>query len=455
MKRAPAAPILQFPRGFLWGTATAAHQVEGENTNNQWAAWERTNPGRFFNNQTAGDACGWWDGRAEGDIGRMRHLHNNSHRMSIEWSRIEPEPGRWDDAAIDRYRAILTAMGRAGIRPMVTLHHFTNPIWMEELGAWRNPDAPRRFGGFVHKAVAALSDLCSLWCTINEPSICAGQDHADYAHLASSPKAYRDYSDSLFNLLRAHAEAYHVIHLLQPDAKVGLAHRGVAFHPRRQGRALDRMSAHFVDRLVNLPVLEALRTGIFKMPLARGRPASELKGTLDWIGLNYYERFDIRFDWFAPRSFFLRYGRRPGAPDGPAKWGEVYPPGLFDMLVRYDQCFGLPIYITENGIRDADDTQRPAFLLHYLREAWRALQQRIPVMGYYHWSLIDNFEWGEAYDPRYRFGLYAVDLQTQARTLKMSGELYRAICKTGAITPDLVDRYAPELAKTLEPQPLL
>ena len=165
----------RFPSGFLWGTATAAHQVEGGNINNQWWDWEQQ-PGRIYNGDCSGDACGWWRD-AEPDLDRAAALGQNAHRLSIEWSRIEPRDGVFDDAALARYRELLEALRQRGLEPMVTLHHFTNPRWLEECGAWLHPDTPRRFARFVARAVAALGDLCQLWCTINEPIVYAAQSY--------------------------------------------------------------------------------------------------------------------------------------------------------------------------------------------------------------------------------------------------------------------------------------
>jgi beta-glucosidase len=162
---------LRFPDGFLWGTATSAHQVEGQNTNNQWWDWEQQ-PGRIWRGDRSGDACGWWRD-AEGDLDRAAALGQNAHRLSIEWSRVEPREGLFDVNAVERYRALLESLRRRGLKPMVTLHHFTNPRWLEAQGGWLHPATPQRFARFAAHAVMALGDLCELWCTINEPLVYA------------------------------------------------------------------------------------------------------------------------------------------------------------------------------------------------------------------------------------------------------------------------------------------
>jgi beta-glucosidase len=440
-----------FPSGFLWGTATAAHQVEGDNRNNDWWVWEQKGEGRIFQNQTSGKACEWWAGRAEEDIARMAALNTNAHRLSIEWSRIEPRPGKWDHDALDRYRAILKAMREAGIEPMVTLHHFTNPIWMAERGGWMHPDSPQWFNAFVKKAVTDLSDLCDMWCTINEPTVYAGKGYFD----GSWPPGMKNvsvYFRVVYNMLSAHAAAYHTIHDLQPVARVGLAHHMIDWYPLREGNPLDRMVTRLLDSAFNGIVLDALALGQWRPPIGRKGEFPAAKGTLDWIGLNYYQRFNARFSLKALGSLGITYGPRPGQPHGPeGKWGELYPDGLFNLIKRLYRQFNLPIYITENGVPDGSDTIRPGFLLEHLRRVWQAVNFSWSVRGYYFWSLLDNFEWAEGYDPRFRFGLYETNFETQERTLRRSGELYAEIAKANAFSSDMARRYAPQVVDKLFP----
>src|SRR5512143_234568 len=159
-----------FPRGFLWGTASAAHQVEGNNTNNQWWAWEQAG----HTAGTSGPACDWWSGRWREDFDRAAETGQNTHRLSVEWSRIQPEPDQWDESALEHYRLMLQGLHQRGLTPMVTLHHFTHPLWLTELGAWETQAVVPLFERFVRKTVEALKEYCTLWCTINEPNAYAG-----------------------------------------------------------------------------------------------------------------------------------------------------------------------------------------------------------------------------------------------------------------------------------------
>ena len=164
---------LQFPAGFLWGTATSSHQVEGNNRNNQWSEWEQL-PGKIWHGERSGLACDWWR-NAEQDFALMQQMHLQTHRLSIEWSRIEPQPGQFDHQAIDRYHAMLGDLHSRGIKPMVTLHHFTTPLWLERAGGWERPEVVARFQHYVRYTVAALADLWDLWLTIDEPLVYLAQ----------------------------------------------------------------------------------------------------------------------------------------------------------------------------------------------------------------------------------------------------------------------------------------
>ncbi len=440
-------PRLPFPGDFLWGTATAAHQVEGGNTNNNWYAFEKET-GNVFEDRGAGDACEWWSGRAEEDIQRMVALHTNAHRLSVEWSRLMPDPESWNGDAVDRYREILSAMRGAGITPMVTLHHFTNPLWLEERGGWLHEEAASAFEGFVRRVVRDLGDLCDVWCTINEPNVYAGLGYFE-GEYPPGHGSVLEYFRVLHNLLAGHARAYHAIHEVQPGARVGLAKHMIAWYPRHPRSPIGRAMTRMLDNAFNEITLRALRTGEWKPPLGRTKIIDPLAGSLDWIGLNYYQRYDVAFSWKAVRSLGVTYDARPGLPRGPGRWGEIYPDGLFDLLGRLYRQFNLPLYVTENGLPDSDDSLRPAFLLRHLQRTWKAIQQGWPVRGYYFWSLVDNFEWAKGYDPRFRFGLYHVDFRTQERVLQESGRLYGEIARDGAITPGMVERYAPEVQDEL------
>ena len=417
---------LTFPQGFLWGTATSAHQVEGGNTANDWWAWEQQ-PGRIARGDRSGQACNWWRA-AEADFDRMAALHQNAHRLSIEWSRLEPHQGQWDDRALRRYGEMLTGLRQRSITPMVTLHHFTFPLWVARRGGWLWPGLSAAFERFVHYAVGGLGDLTTLWCTFNEPvaAIINGYITGRFPPGAGGLQPARA---AIVNSIRAHAAAYHAIHAVQKDAQVGIAAYLRVFDPARPASLLDRLVTGAQDRLINWAYLDALRDGGFRSPF-RLTPLPEAANTMDFLGVNYYTRDLVRFDLRHAHALFGRNFHAPGAVLSDGAYSEVYPAGLYRMLMRA-QAYGRPIYVTENGLPDEDDDLRPGFVVSHLREVGRALQAGCDVRGYLHWSLLDNFEWAEGWT--LRFGLIALDPLTQARTPRPSAALYSEICRTGRV----------------------
>jgi beta-glucosidase len=194
-----------FPRGFLWGTATAAHQVEGNNTNNQWWLWEQAG----HTQGTSGLADDWWGGRWKEDFDRAAEAGQNAHRLSVEWSRIQPTPDTWDEDALDRYRTMLRGLRERGMTPMVTLHHFTDPLWFYEGGGWEREESVAQFEKFVRKTVEALKEYCTLWCTLNEPNGYALNGYINNG-VATFPPGKNNIKLAFqvaANMIRAHAAA--------------------------------------------------------------------------------------------------------------------------------------------------------------------------------------------------------------------------------------------------------
>jgi len=392
-----------FPADFKWGVAVAAHQVEGNNTNNDWWAWEQE-VGHIKEGHTSGAACNWWED-AEADFDRAARLGLNALRLSVEWSRVEPRPGTFEDAALVRYAEMLQGLRARGIEPMVTLHHFSNPLWLAEQGGWENRETVALFARFVRQTVERLGEYCDLWCTINEPNIYSYMGYVE----GTFPPGKRDHKAAMTvvrNLLAGHAAAYREIHELQSTARVGLAHNIRIFDPANPRSMWDRRAARTADRLFNQAVLTALTRGRWIPPLGLGL-AWKLRHTLDWIGLNYYTRDLVAFDRKQRRDFLSRRFHADDAELLDGDYGEFYPYGIFRSIQRLARL-GLPIYITENGIPDDDDDQRPRYLLAHLHQVWRAIQLCYPVMGYYHWTLTDNFEWAQGWT--LRFGLIELDV---------------------------------------------
>ncbi len=438
-----AKATYHFPRGFLWGAATSSHQVEGNNTNNQWWAWEQK-PGHILNDHKSGLACDWWNGRWREDFDRAVEGGQNAHRFSLEWSRIQPAPDRWDEEALDRYLEMLRGMQERGLTPLLSLHHFSDPLWINELGGWENAATLAYFDSYVRKAVDTLKDYVSYWVTINEPNIYAFNGYL----LGDFPPGKKHLSSALqvmSNMVRGHAAAYHTIHEIQPVARVGFAHHYRGTAPASSWSPLDRFAAGLMQDIFNDAFPRALSTGIFRTMLGRQRiPLA--KATQDFIGINYYTRDLVSFSPFQPG--FLKRKFRPGVEMSKTNFIANEPEGFYDTI-QWARQFKLPILVTENGIDDPEDTVRPSYLTQHIYQMWRAVNFNHPVKGYFHWSLLDNFEWERGWTQR--FGLWALDEQTQGRVKRPSADLYAEICRENGLSADMVARYAPTVFAKLFP----
>jgi beta-glucosidase len=434
----------QFPPGFLWGTATAAHQVEGNNTNNNWWQWEQI-PGKVRNGDTSGIACDWWGGKWKDDFDRAAETHQNAHRFSIEWSRIQPAPGRWDENAIDVYREMLIGLKARKMVPMVTLHHFSDPTWVVEQGGWENEKTVEDFIKFTRKVVKSFRDHVSLWVTINEPNVYlfGGYLHGGFPPGVNSiSRAYQ----AGVNLMKAHAGSYHAIHKLQPGALVGIAHNYRSIEPGHKSSLLEAFIAIQLKRNFHT-FAYAAADGMFKLVSKRERIPGATN-TQDFIGVNYYSRDAVAFDIRCPNNLFGHLYYPTGSDLSGSGFIANVPDGMFEAL-RWALHFNRPIYVTENGVEDAEDRIRPRYTIQHIHKVWRAVNFNWPVRGYFHWSLVDNFEWERGWSQR--FGLWGLDVATQKRIRRRSVDMYAAICKENAITSDMVKKYAPEIFETIFP----
>lgn len=437
-----------FPRGFLWGTATAAHQVEGSNTNNQWWLWEQAG----HTDGTSGLACDWWGGRWREDFDRAAEGGQNAHRLSVEWSRIQPTPDSWDEDALERYRAMLRGLRERGITPMVTLHHFTDPIWLSEVGAWETTAVVPLFEKFVRKTVEALKEYCALWCTFNESSGYALNGYVGGGLSSNFPpgkNSLRLAIQVLANTLRSHAVAYHAIHRIQPEAHVGLALHYRSLAPHHPWSPLDRLLTKNADTFINRAIPMTVATGVMRTTLGALR-IPEAKGTQDYFGFNYYTRNRVMFDIRKPETLFSNAFFPEDGDFCDKKFLVNEPDGMLEGLKWVVRNFpGLPIYVTENGFADADDKVRPRYIAQHIHQMWRAVNFNWPVKGYFHWTLVDNFEWDHGWT--LRFGLWGLDAETQKRIKRPSADFYAEICKENGLSSEMVQKYCPEVFDKLFP----
>lgn len=392
---------LRFPQGFLWGAATSAHQVEG-GQDNDWSAWERG--GKIRDGSVSGPACDQWH-RYREDLDLAASLHVNAYRFSVEWSRIEPRPGMWNEAALEHYRDVVAAGRERGLEPFVTLWHFTHPRWFAERGGWEASDAPALFARYAERVAQGLPDV-RFWMTLNEPNV-----HALLGYLIGEwppeVRAFRRAWRVHDHLAVGHRLAYERLKRLAPKAQVGFAHNLAYHEPSRPSFLPDRWATQFSNAVYNQ------------------RFPRRLRGEFDFFGVNHYHHHRIRFGSL----------RRPvvnepqGQPQSDFGW-QIYPEAMY-RVVRIAQAFGKPIYITENGIADAADRWRADYIRNYLAQVHRAWREGVDVRGYFHWSLLDNFEWREGFSKR--FGLAAVDFATQRRTVRPSARVYAEICRTNRL----------------------
>ena len=399
-----------FPPGFLMGTATSAHQVEGGNIYNDWYRWEQV-PGHIKNGDKSGSASDSWNLVAQ-DIALMKSIGVNSYRFSIEWSRLEPTQGQFNAAAFAHYDDQLTKLRAAGITPMVTLLHFTLPAWLSDRGGLLASDFPDRFKIFSEEVAKRYGSKVDLWCTINEPNVQMFNGYLD----GIWPPGEKNTVNAVLAyaaLLRAHASSSTALRTYDPGAKVGVAMALIYFEPKSPLLPTDLVATVTANEVFNWAFYDSIALGRIKLNVL-GLPTIDiplpgLLGSADFLGVNYYTRNLVTLAPLSPALIEQTPGPGPKTDLG---W-EIYPEGLLKMLRTGYQRYHLPIYITENGLADADGDQRPAFLRDHLNMVALALKENIPVKGYFHWSLIDNFEWAEGFTPR--FGLYKVDYVSKSR----------------------------------------
>ncbi len=410
-----------FPKGFLWGAATASHQVEGGNTND-WSEWEKLNAPQLAQesashfahlphwkefekeaadpkNYISGIACDHYH-RFEEDFDIAQSLGHNAHRFSIEWSRIEPKEGVFDEQAIDHYRQVLQALKRRGITPFVTLWHWTLPLWLSEQGGIGSARFPKYFARYTKTIAHALGEDITFWITLNEPDVVAS--HA-YLKGVWPPQKKNPLSflRSIRNLIKAHKQSYKAIKKFFPKAQVGIAKHQVVFEMTRNTfiNHLLKQTAHL---LWNRWFLDLIRHH------------------QDFIGLNHYNRNVIDSG----------FNKNPNDRVTDFGW-EFHPESLHQAIIEL-KPYQKPIYITENGLADASDTLRQEFIPKALLALHKAIADGADVRGYLHWSLLDNFEWDKGF--WLRFGLVEIDYATQKRTVRPSALLYAKICKNNTLT---------------------
>lgn len=432
----------KFPDNFKWGSATSSHQIEGDN-HNDWSEWEKsesrleslTAKGLDPTNYISGKACDSFN-RYEEDFNIAKELNHNIHRLSIEWSRIEPEEGRFDPVAMQHYKNVVKSLRDRGIEPMVTLWHFTNPAWFAEKGGFINLDSSRYFTRYAKYVVENLKDQVGLWITFNE----ATTVYSSFGYLKAlwppQHKSIREWRRINSNIVKAHIRAYKEI------KKVYSNHSPVNFDNKNKPTAgLDASPA------TNSVMSHNVRVG-FAESNAYVPDAKSWLGT--WLRRRYKSFRNFYFsNKSAPYYDFIglnyyHMDKRPSLPESSETipkqplnkdmgW-EMYPPGIYHCLLDLKK-YGKPIFITENGTADSTDESRAKYIKDHLFWTYKAIQDGADVRGYLYWSLLDNFEWHHGYGPR--FGLVEIDYKTFERRIRSSAREYAKICRENQLENDL------------------
>lgn len=366
----------KFPKGFLFGSATSAFQTEGYDFNTDWHEWEKT--GATTDHKTDHPAANSWHKWPE-DIELLKQTGQNAYRFGVEWARIEPEEGKFDEAAINHYREILEALKKNDIASMVTLHHFTLPLWLAKKGGFLNKQFSFYFDRYAEKVISQIGNLADFWTTFNEPKIyiLAGYIQGKF------PPNQRSYYKAYFaikNLIKAHIRAYKTIKTIDKNIKVGLNQNIAAFQPENN-RYFDKLAVRIARYFDSV---------IFIKPTNR---------YTDFLGINYYVKFIIQ----AKKPF----SRQSSSFKNDLGW-RINQEGLY-QVIKENLKWGKPIYITENGCADENDNIRPEFIRQALENIRNAIHDGADVKGYFYWSLLDNFELNDGYI--YKFGLHTIDRQ--------------------------------------------
>jgi beta-glucosidase len=406
--------LFTFPENFHFGAATASHQIEGGQDNN-WTRFEHANAERLAReseasfrwnphwskfkeeatnpeNYISGAACDHWN-RYEEDFDILVSLGLNSYRFSIEWSRVEPGEGIFSEEALDHYEAMLIALQKRGITPFVTLWHWTLPLWLADQGGLTNNDFPYHFERYTQKVVNRLGKYVRFWITLNEPDVVASHSYL-IGHWPPQKKNPLAYLKAERMLVQAHKQSYQMLKAYNKDNQIGIAKHQVAFVMLRP-TLTNRILKFLADQFWNRPWLR------------------KIKHYQDFIGLNHYHRHCIDNG----------YNKNPNLIQTDFGW-EYCPESLTQALIEL-KPYKLPIYITENGVADANDKLRQDFIPRALKAVARGIEAGADVRGYLHWSFLDNFEWDKGF--WLRFGLIQVDLKTQTRTIRQSARLYAEI----------------------------
>jgi len=408
---------------FYWGVATSAFQIEGH-LENDMTVWEKQ--GGFRQNgkdPQVGQAADHWH-RWRQDFDLLSKLSVNAYRFSIEWARLEPQPGCFDDKALAVYRDMLIDLQKRGITPFLTLHHFTHPVWFHQQCPWHKKESVIAYLTYIEKVIKMAAPFVDWYLTFNEPQVWALGAYAD-AKFPPGEKDFKKMMTAIYHMLNAHSAAYRLIKKIKPEAMIGIAKNFIVFRALNKSNPLDKALTRSIRYFYNHMVLNAFTNNQLEIrfpPLLNFNHAIELDNRIDFWGINYYYRMHVYFRLGLGMPFGLKFIDRSGEGLSSLGW-ENHSRGLYKTTKQLAKT-GKPILITENGIACENDDERIAFLKNHYRILKKIKKKGIDLRGYFYWTFIDNYEWLEG--KAARFGLIRVDYEKQLeRSEKPSAAFYR------------------------------
>ena len=413
----------KLPERLQLGVASAATQIEGGELNHSWNLWYHR--GKIKDGSNPANANQHYKYFKE-DIELMATMGIKHYRLGLEWARIQPHKGEFDMAVLEHYLELILLLKANDIQPLVTLHHFTNPMWFEELGGWTTKRNVTFYLQYVDIVVRYFGENVHEYITINEPNVYAMNGYFD-GSWPPGEKNIQDYIKVLNNMAYAHIRAYRLIHSIHLDKniKVSFAHHMRVFEPKNRRNPKDVSATKFARFAFQTAISEMFILGKFTAPfmnigkLPRGQ-------YVDFLAVNYYSRSSIDG---------LKDGVKSAVPVNDLGW-EIYPQGLLRVIRELYSVAALPIYVTENGTCDNFDRFRSKYIYDHLKVLTKT---PLPVLRYYHWCFVDNFEWLEGESAR--FGLVHNNYETQERTIKDSGHFYSRLIKDREVTKDVYEYY--------------
>ncbi len=418
---------------FLWGTAISEYQVSGAVgcPHSNWADWEIlqhiSDGPQGAGGQFSGSACDF-KSRYHEYIAVMKELGTNAFRFSVEWSNVEPQEGVFCAKELNYYSDFCDALINAGITPMITLHHFTDPRWFTKKGGFEKEENIPYFVRFSQKVFEKLAHKVHFWTTINEPNIYMFQGYLRGVFPPGKNNPFLAVK-VIRNLLEAHTNTYKILKNMAygVQARIGMVHQYLMFYPYTSWNLVERIPGFMFNHILNAAILNFFKTGVFKIKIPflmnYEFAAIEEQPLIDFVGLNYYSRVLVKAQMSIKNPFVPSCYPGEIMTDMPY---AIYPQGLYDAIVELSEL-NVPIYITENGIPDEKDDRREKFIKEYIAEVQRALNQGYDVRGYFYWSLMDNFEWDLGYLKK--FGLCHVDFVTKKITVRSGARHYAEIIK--------------------------